>query len=289
MKPPRFHYHAPGSIPEALDLLAHYAGDARLLAGGQSLVPMLNFRLVEPRALIDLARIPHLSGIGDGDPIVIGAMTRQRAVEDSPIIARRAPLLREALRWVGHLPTRSRGTIGGSIAHADPAAELPLILVTCEGSVRVEGRAGSRMIAAGELFDSMFTTRIGADEILTEVHVPAVAPGSRHGFEEYARRHGDFAIVAVAVSIEPNAAGGQRVRLGASGVGQIPQRLVAAEAILEREGLSADAIAHAAAQAAASVDPVGDANGSADYRRHILGTLLERTLTRTTAPIAATA
>jgi carbon-monoxide dehydrogenase medium subunit len=283
MKPPRFQYHAPGSIPEALDHLAAYGGEARLLSGGQSLIPMLNFRLVEPRALIDLARIPHLAGIRDGDPVVIGAMTRQRALEDSPIIARRAPLMREALRWVGHLPTRSRGTIGGSIAHADPAAELPLILVTCGGSVRVEGHAGSRMIAADALFESMFTTRIAADEILTEVHLPAAAPGSRHGFDEYARRHGDFAIVAVAISIEPTGSGSLRVRLGASGVGQVPQRLPAAEAILEDTGLSADSIALAATRAAESVDPIGDANGSADFRRHILKTLLERTLTRTAA------
>ncbi len=283
MKPPRFQYHAPGSIPEAIDHLAAYGGDARLLSGGQSLVPMLNFRLVEPRALIDLARIPGLAGIRDGDPLVIGAMTRQRALEDSPIIARRAPLMREALRWVGHLPTRSRGTIGGSIAHADPAAELPLVLVTCEGSVCVQGPSGSRSIAADELFESMFSTRIAADEILTEVHLPAAVTGGRYGFDEYARRHGDFAIVAVAVSLEPTAAGPLRARLGASGVGQVPQRLRTAEAVLEAQGLTAGSIAAAATQAAEAVDPVGDANGSADYRRHILKTLLERTLARTAA------
>ncbi len=296
MKPPRFQYHAARTIEEAIELLARYAGEARILAGGQSLVPMLNFRLLEPRALIDIGRIPGLDAITGGPLVTLGAMTRQRSAEESPIVQTALPLLREALRWVGHLPTRSRGTIGGSIAHADPSAEIPLVLLASDGSVTVQGPQGTRDIAAVDLFESLFTTSLSPGELLTRVHMPAMPAGTRIGFDEFARRHGDFAIVAVALALTPSKDGSTsranpqsgpryaQVRLAASGVGSVPVRLRAAEAHLQQHGTEPASLAAAAELAAAAADPVGDANGSADYRRHLLKVLLERTLESTVRP-----
>src|SRR5579859_6170491 len=177
MKPARFEYHAPTSIEEALALLHRYDGNARLLAGGQSLIPMMNFRLAAPPAIVDLNRISDLAYIeADRAAVRIGAMTRQRAIEFSSVIAEKLPLLREAIRYVGHLPTRSRGTIGGSIAHADPAAEIPMVLVALGGEVVAKGPKGERHIAARDLFQDALTTSLAADEVLTEVRFPAIPP-----------------------------------------------------------------------------------------------------------------
>ena len=202
MKPPKFDYHAPASVDEALALLARYGGDAKILAGGQSLVPLLNFRLSRPAALIDLNRIPALAYIrAENGEVRFGAMTRQRTIEFSPVVAERVPLLTEATRWVGHLPIRSRGTIGGSIAHADPSAEYPAVLAALEGSVVARGPKGGRVVAAGELFQSYLTTSLAAEEILVEVRIPAMPVGAGSAFEELARRHGDFALVGIAAVI----------------------------------------------------------------------------------------
>jgi aerobic carbon-monoxide dehydrogenase medium subunit len=284
LKPPKFQYHAPDTIAEAVDLLAQHDGNARVLAGGQSLVPMMNFRLTAPAALIDLRRIESLTFIRDESAhIAIGAMTRQRAAEQSSIVASRVPLLREALRWVGHLPTRSRGTIGGSIAHADPSAELPMVLLAMEGEVIAQNPRGERTIAADDLFQSFFTTSLAADEVLTTVRFPAMNPRTGYAMQEFARRHGDFAIVAVAALIDRNGPRCTRARLVATGVGGRPLRFKDAEALLERDGL-APAVIHAASQSAsAAIDPVGDANASAEFRRHITQVLVERTLTQAIA------
>ena len=281
MKPPRFSYHAPDSVDAAIALLARYAGEARLLSGGQSLVPMLNFRLLAPAALIDLARIPDLAYVREENgSVAIGAMTRQRHVECSDIVANRLPLLREALGWVGHLPTRSRGTIGGSLAHADPSAELPMTLLALDGAVVAAGPRGRRTIAAADLFESMFTTHLAADEILVEVRIPVMALHSGFAIEEYARRKGDFAIVGVAAVLQH--AGGRclRARVAACGVGSAAVRLTGAEQVLERDGLGPDAINAAAANAAAEIDPPTDPNASADYRRHLTAVLVGRALRR---------
>jgi carbon-monoxide dehydrogenase medium subunit len=276
VKPPRFDYHAPHSIDEAVALLARYGGDARPLAGGQSLVPLLNFRLARPAALIDLNRIPALAGIREGDGhVTFGAMTRQRAVEFSPVVARRLPLLAEATRWVGHLPIRSRGTIGGSIAHADPSAEYPAVLTALEGTVVVRGPKGERVLTPAELFETYLTTTLAPDELLTEVRLPAMPGGAGWAFEEFARRHGDFAIVGVAAALWRE--GGRiRARLATAGAGPVPLRLRGAEEILERDGVGEGAVAAAAARAAELVRPDSDLHASADYRRNLTRVLTER-------------
>ncbi len=281
MKPPPFSYYAPDSVDAAVALLASHAGEARLLSGGQSLVPMLNFRLLAPTALIDLARIPNLAYVRhENGTVAIGAMTRQRHVENSDIVAQQLPLLREALGWVGHLPTRSRGTIGGSLANADPSAELPMALLALDGSVVAAGPGGRRTIAATDLFNSMFSTHLASDEILIEVRIPVMVPGSGFAIEEHARRKGDFAIVGVAVVVQHEGDRCLRARIAACGVGSVAVRLSGAEQILERNGLGPAAINAAAASAAAEIDPLTDPNSSADYRRHLTGVLLGRALRR---------
>ncbi|HEV8472106.1 MAG TPA: xanthine dehydrogenase family protein subunit M [Methylomirabilota bacterium] len=281
MKPARFDYHVPSTVDEAVALLARYGGDAKILAGGQSLVPLLNFRLARPAALVDLNRIASLAYIREDDGLVrLGAMTRQRAIEFSPIVARRLPLLREATRWVGHLPIRSRGTIGGSIAHADPSAEYPAVLTALEGDVLVRGPKGERTVAPAELFETYLTTTLAADEILTEVRLPAMAEGAGWAFEEFARRHGDFAIVGVAAMVVRDGERCRAARLATAGVGPVPRRLRGCEEILERDGLGEAAIEAAARRASELVEPDADIHASADYRRHLAGVLTARALRR---------
>jgi carbon-monoxide dehydrogenase medium subunit len=277
VKPAKFDYHAPASLDEALALLARYGDEARLLAGGQSLVPMMNFRLVAPAALIDLNRVADLDHIvTDGAMVRIGAMTRQRTIEFSPLIADRLPLLQQAIKWIGHLPTRSRGTIGGSIAHADPAAEIPMVLRALDGEVVARGAGGERRIAAADLFLSPLTTALAPDEILTEIRLPAMPEGAGCAIEEFARRHGDFAIASVAAMVVHTGGGRYTVRLATGGIGAVPGRLGAAETILEQQGFGAAALAAAAEKAAELVDPLSDHNASADFRRHLTAVLTRR-------------
>jgi aerobic carbon-monoxide dehydrogenase medium subunit len=284
MKPPRFEYHAPTTVEEALRLLTRYQGDAKVLAGGQSLMPLLNFRLLRPVALIDLNRIAALSYIGEVDGQVrLGAMTRQRAVEFSPVVRRRLPLLAEATRWVGHLPIRTRGTIGGSIAHADPAAEYPAVLTALEGEVVARGPRGERTLRPADLFQTYLTTSLEPEEILTEVRLPAMPAGAGYAFEEFARRHGDFALVGIAALVVTEGRRVTRARLATAGASPIPVRLRAAEQILEREGLNDETIAAAAAKAGELVAPDSDIHASADYRRHLTGVLTGRALKRARA------
>ncbi|HEV8586036.1 MAG TPA: xanthine dehydrogenase family protein subunit M [Methylomirabilota bacterium] len=280
MKPPKFEYHAPSTLDEVIALLVRYDGDAKVLAGGQSLVPLLNFRLARPAALVDLNRIKSLAYIQEHDGHVrFGAMTRQRTIEFSPVVARRLPLLREATRWVGHLPIRSRGTIGGSIAHADPSAEYPAVLTALGGEVVARGPKGERTLPPADLFETYLTTTLAADEVLTEVRLPAMPEGAGWAFEEFARRRGDFAIVGVAAAVWRD---GSRVtaRLATAGVGPVPTRLRACEEIVERDGLTDAAIDAAARRASELVEPDADIHASADYRRHLAGVLTARALTR---------
>jgi len=259
-------------------MLERYQGNARLLAGGQSLVPLLNFRLARPAALIDLNRIPALAGIREVDGrVVFGAMTRQRTVEFSPVVTRRLPLLAEATRWVGHLPIRSRGTIGGSLAHADPSAEYPAVLTALDGTVVARGQQGERVLTATELFETYLTTSLGPDELLTEVRLPATPSGAGWAFEEFARRHGDFAIVGIAAALWRDA-GRWTVRLATAGAGPVPVRLREAEGIIERDGVGDKAVVAAAARAAELVQPDSDLHASADYRRNLTRVLTERAL-----------
>ncbi len=281
MKPPRFAYHAPATVEEAVALLARYGGEAKVLAGGQSLMPLLNFRLTRPAALIDLNRVPALAYIREHDGQVrLGAMTRQRTVEFSPVVARALPLLKEATRWVGHLPIRTRGTIGGSLAHADPSAEYPAVLAALEGEVVARSPRGERVVPWHALFQTYLTTSLAPDEMLTEVRLPAMPAGAGFAFEEFARRHGDFAIVGIAAMVVRDGARCRKARLAASGAGPVPVRLRAAEEILEREGLGPDAIQAAARRAAELVQPDSDIHASADYRRHLAAVLTARAVRR---------
>jgi aerobic carbon-monoxide dehydrogenase medium subunit len=281
VKPPRFEYHAPRSVDEAVDLLARYGGDAKVLAGGQSLMPLLNFRLARPAALVDVNRIGELAYVREDDgTLAFGAMTRQRTIEFSPVVARRLPLLGEATRWVGHLPIRSRGTIGGSIAHADPSAEYPAVLTALGGEVVVQGPRGRRTLTPDRLFETYLTTSLAPDELLVEVRLPASPAGAGYAFEEFARRHGDFAIIGIAALVVRNGDRCTVARLASAGAGPVPVRLRAAEAILEREGLGEGAIAAAAARAGELVDPDSDVHASAAYRRHLTRVLTGRALKR---------
>jgi carbon-monoxide dehydrogenase medium subunit len=284
MKPASFEYHAPTTVDEALALLQANGHDSRVLAGGQSLIPMMNFRLAAPSVIVDLNRIPDLAYIKDqGDTVCIGAMTRQRTIEFSAVVAEKLPVLRAAIKLVGHLPTRSRGTIGGSIANADPAAELPMVLQALDGAVVVRGPQGQRTIAASELFQDAMTTSIAPDEILVEVRLPVMPVGAGFAIEEFARRHGDFAIAAVTVVILRQGQGCARARIATAGISSHSELLRAAEAILEQDGLGEDAIARAAEAASRAVEPLSDRQASAAYRRQLTQVLTERAVRRAAA------
>lgn len=271
MKPARFDYLAPDSVDEAVSLLAARAPDARPLAGGQSLVPMMNFRLARPAALVDLNRIRELAYVEDrGDCLAIGSMTRERTIENSALVREAAPLLHEATIHIGHLPIRSRGTIGGSLANADPAAEYPAAAVALGCELVARSLRGERRIAAAEFFDGPLSTVMEADELLTEIVVPKAPDGSGSAFVEIARRHGDFALAGVAAQVTPG--GGPGVRLAACGAGPGPMRLRKAEAAL-RDGCGAEDAARAAA---AEVDPDDDLHASASYRRRLVGVMTKR-------------
>jgi len=283
VKPPAFEYRAPETLAEALTLLAERGADAKPLAGGQSLVPAMNFRLAAPGMLIDLARIPDLAFVRERDGgLEIGAMTRQRTAERSALVAKRAPLLAETMPWIAHPQIRNRGTVGGSAAHADPAAELPAVLVALEARFRVaRAGAGERVIEADDFFPGLFSTALEADELLTAIEIPAPRPGARFAFRELARRHGDYALVGVAVALELDDAercGSARIVL--LSVGDGPVRARGAEDLLSGAALSAEAIAAAADHAAREdIDPASDLHASATYRRHLAEVLVRRALT----------
>jgi carbon-monoxide dehydrogenase medium subunit len=288
MKPPRFVYHAPASVEEAVALLARYGGEAKALAGGQSLVPLLNFRMSRPAAIVDLNRIPGLAYVRvDGGRVRLGAMTRQRAIEFSAVAREALPLLVEATALVGHLPIRSRGTIGGSLAHADPSAEYPAVLCAVEGEVVARGSRGERTLTADQLFRGYLATGLAEDELLVEVRLPASPAGAGCAFEEFSRRHGDFAIAGIAALLAGSGGRCEMARLAAAGVGPGPIRLRAAEQILERDGLTEGAIDAAAARAAELVDPDSDIHASAAYRRHLTRVLTGRALRRARSRMAA--
>ena len=281
MKPAAFDYYAPTTVDDVMALLKRHGGDARLLAGGQTLLPMMNFRLAAPEVIIDLNRIPELAFIKVVEERVhIGAMTRQRALEFSPIVARDLPLLHEAIKMVGHLPTRSRGTIGGSLANADSAAEIPMVLQVLEGEVIVRGLNGERTIPAAELVLDAMTTSLAEDEMLAEVRLPVMPTEARFAVEEFSRRHGDFAIAAVAAILVVKDGRCEKARIATAGVSSFSSRLAAAEEAIEGKTVDADAIEKAARAAAEAVKPVSDRNASEEYRRHLTKVLTARVLKR---------
>jgi len=247
-------------------------------------MPLLNFRLSRPAALVDLNAIPSLAYIREEDgEIRFGAMTRQRSIEFSDVVRRRLPLLAEATALVAHLPIRTRGTIGGSLAHADPSAEYPAVLAALDGMVLVRGPRGDRTLRSADLFQSYLTTSLAADEILVEVRLPAMAPGAGFAFEEFSRRHGDFAIVGIAAMLVGDGGRCHTARLATAGAGPVPVRLRSAEEILERDGLSGAAVEAAARRAAELVEPDSDIHASAAYRRNLTRVLTGRAVRRAIA------
>jgi carbon-monoxide dehydrogenase medium subunit len=279
MKMPPFEYACPGTVAEAVQLLASN-DDAKALAGGQSLVPMLAFRLAQPSLLVDLRKLTELRQIKISDAgVSLGAMVRWRDIEDDARLATAQPLLKAAISHVAHYQIRNRGTVGGSIAHADPAAEMPGIAVACDAEIAAVGSAGSRIIKAGEFFQGPLMTALAADEIIVEIRLPAWPAGRRWGFQEFARRRGDFALAAAAVFYDQDAEGRARnAHIGVIGVADRPLRLPAAEAELNGKAVDEAAIAKAEAAASASVDPDDDIHASGAYRKALVGTMVERAL-----------
>jgi len=282
MKPAQFEYDDPGTEDEALDLLARYGEDCKVLAGGQSLVPLMNFRLARPVRLIDINRIDSLSYIKREDGrLVIGAMTRHMDLERSEEVARGWPLLTEAIGWVGHPQIRNRGTIGGSVAHADPAAELPAAFAALDASFRVRSKRGRRTIGWNEFFDSAFTTSLAQDELVTAVDVPALAPGSGTAFVEYARRHGDFALGGAAVTLKLGRDGRcEGATIALLSAGPAPVRARTAELQLHGAKLDDASIRAASTEAVRALRPTSDLHGSTEYRIRLLRTMTERALTK---------
>lgn len=281
MKPAPFEYHRPTSLAEAYDLLDRYGDDGRILAGGQSLVPTLNMRLVTPSALIDINRLPGLDTIrATPEGLHIGALVRQEALEASALVSEHAPLIAAAMPHVGHAAIRTRGTVGGSLALGDPAAELPACVVALDATIRVGSRRGRRDVAAADFFRGIYTTALGPGEIVTEVVVPNSAAGWRSGFEELARRHGDFALAGLAARarIERGAVG--EARLVFFGVGTRPVRARAAEAVLVGRRVEPETLAAAGRSLDGDLDPPGDIHGSPALRRHLCRVLLSRVVSR---------
>jgi len=280
MKLPPFRYAAPATLRDAVALLAAHGGDAKAIAGGQSLVPMLAFRVASPALLVDLRKIPDLDRITiSADGVRLGAMVRWRDIEDDARLDTAHPLLKAAVVHVAHYQVRNRGTIGGSIAHADPAAELPGIAVTCEAEMAVTGASGARVIRAADFFLGPLMTALAADEIITEIRLPAWPRGRRWGFQEFARRRGDFAMAGAALYYDEDVSGkATNAHVGVIGVGDVPQRLPEVETVLDGLVVDDAIIAQAETAAAASVNPADDIHASAAYRRALTGTMVERAL-----------
>lgn len=279
MKPATFQYLAPDNLQGAIEYLSENAPDANLLAGGQSLVPMMNFRLARPKVLIDLNLIPELAFIReDKNHLVIGAMTRERDIENDKLVHEHSPLLHRATLNIGHLPIRSRGTIGGSIANADPAAEYPAVILALDASLKALSVRGAREIPAAEFFEGALSTALDADEILTEIRIPKAPEDSGAAFEEIARRKGDFALAGVAAQVTLKKGIVKGVRVAACGVGAGPIRLRNAEEIVREQSITDELIAAAEHAASAEVEPEGDVHATADYRRKLAGIMTRRAI-----------
>lgn len=283
MKPAAFDYFAPGSTDEALALLDEHGDAAKPLAGGQSLIPAMNFRLARPQVLVDLNRAADLSYIRSGKGgLAVGAMTRQRAVERSDLVGRGAPLLAEAMPWIAHPQIRNRGTVGGSLAHADPSAELPAVALALEARLRARSAAGERSIAVADFFKGMLETALEPGELLVEILIPLLPPRTGTAFLEVARRHGDYALVGVAVVVTLDARDRcQAARVALLSVGDGPVLAVEAGRTLVGQNRS-DEVLRSAADAAATrdVDPPSDIHASAAYRRQLVAVLTRRALER---------
>jgi len=282
VKPAPFDYFTPATLDEALALLAEHGADAKPLAGGQSLIPAMNFRLARPAVLVDLNRISELAYVRAESGVAIGAMTRQRVVERSDVVARAAPLLAEALPSIAHPQIRNRGTVGGSIAHADPSAELPAVMLALEARFQARSATGERSIPAADFFQGMLETALAPGELLVEIALPPLPARTGTAFLEVARRHGDYALVGVAAIVTLDARGRcQEARFGLLSVGDGPVLATEAANLLAGQTPSADLL-RAAGDAAAThdIDPPSDIHASAAYRRQLVAVLTRRALAR---------
>lgn len=280
MKPPKFAYLRATTLDEALSALEDAGGDGKIIAGGQSLVPMLNFRLLNPSVLIDINGIEELAFLEEQDDggLRIGALTRHHTLEMSETVKRLFPVISDAMQHVAHLAIRNRGTIGGSITHADPAAELPMMMVLLDAEITLASPDGQRAVPAEEFFMGALTSAVEENEIVTEICLPPLPPGSGWAFEEVARRLGDFALAAVGVVLKASGGQVEYVRVGVMGVGETPMRMHDVESVLLGEALNGDVLDRAVAAVRAAVEPMTDLHASADYRRHLVGVLVRRAL-----------
>jgi carbon-monoxide dehydrogenase medium subunit len=280
VKPAAFKYQRANTVEDAIEQLTELGEDAKLLAGGQSLVPMMNFRLVRPSALIDITGIPELQYIEPyGEGLKIGALTPHRWVElmEDPDVLEGFLVLKSAARWVGHYPIRTLGTFGGSIAHADPSAEWCMLAMLLDAEIVAVGPEGERVILASDFFQGFFMTALQPDEMIVEVRFPKAAPHA--AIQEFARRAGDFAIVSAAVSLDVRDGKCHSARIVLGGVSDVPLRVPEAERVLEGEDLSREAFEEAGGEAAKVIDPPSDVHGDADYRRDLSAVLIRRALT----------
>jgi len=280
MKPPVFKYVRVDSIGGALSALAENRGEAKILAGGQSLVPMLNFRIASPRVLVDINPVKELDYIRvEVGWVRIGARTRQRALDRSLDVKRKCPLLAEAVKWIGHPEIRNRGTVGGSLVHADPTAELALVAILLDSQVKIQGNGKSRTVGAADFFQGIMATSIAEDEILTEVSYPVAPARSGYGFRELCIRHGDFAVVAAAVQLTVGGNGRcTEARVAVAGAGPTPLRIRGAEEVLVGNNGTDEVFDAAAARVPGEVEPFSDLQGSEAYRREMARVFVRRAL-----------
>ena len=280
MKPSAFEYFNPQSVEEAIQLLDRYGDDAKIIAGGQSLVPMMNFRLARPEILIDINGIKELDYIQtDGDELVIGALARERDIEQSPLVNEKWPLLSKAISFIGHSAIRNRGTIGGSLVHADPSAEIPTALRALNGNLKVLRPSGEKILAPDEFFLTYLTTSLEPSDLLVEIRMPALAERTGWSFRELSRRSGDFAIVAVGILLNAETSGVCReARIAMGGVAPTPIRAEEAEALLSGQKITEKLIATAAQQAAEETDTEPDYHASAEYRMDMARVFVQKGL-----------
>ncbi len=285
MKPPPFDYKDPRSLDEAVAVLADCADDGKVLAGGQSLVPLLNFRLAQPAVLVDVNRVAELAYLRRREgKLQIGALCRQARLEQSPVAQESCGLLGDALKLVAHQQIRNRGTVGGSAAHADPAAELPVAFACLDARFKARSKRGERVIDARDFFVTHLTTSLEPDELLTEVEVPELPANHGHAFEEYSRRHGDFALGGAAVLVMRNGDGACReARIALLGAADTPLRAREAEQALAGQKIDEDSAREAARVATRDIEPTGDIHGSSSYRKRLIEAMVRRAIVKAAA------
>lgn len=280
MKPACFDYVRAESAEHAVQILADAGGDGKVIAGGQSLMPMMNFRLVKPSVLVDINRIPGLADVQlRGGKLMLGALVRHRMTATDALIAQHIPVLHYAMKYVAHLTVRNRGTFCGSVCHADPAAEMPMMSLLLNGLVHIVSPRGKRTLAAQDFYVGSLVTALEPDELVTGIEIDMLPAGTGWGFEEFARRHGDYALAAVAVTMQRRDGVASDVRIGLMGVGEMPMRAPRIEAMLEGREVNAGSIDEAVDALRAEFEPNSDLNASADYRRHLAGVLTRRAMT----------